>query len=353
MHVAILVPSLHGGGAEFVASQWAYYLRTGGDKVTVLTTHAPDAEDSEHLPGAWFGARLRHLRKILQREPFDTVLAMAPHWNLLAILATIGLKRSPRILISGRTMEAESRRMGKNKKIEILLAKILYRRADGFIAISHPAAAEAQAMFSISNDKIWVVPNPASAKIKRQSLTVLAPREQHGDSGGLDLVVPARLVAGKRPRLAFEIAVECARISGRTVNLHFFGSGVEEAPMRDIPHLDDVKLLFHGWVEDWYLEAPRPAVVLLPSRIEGFANVLVEAAYAGLPSVASSRAFGVADAMVPGMTGILTLSSSVQDFAHAVIQAEQLEPTAASEWLKRFSLESSGSKLKQAIVGNS
>ena len=39
--VAIVIPELTGGGAEFVALQWANYLHTAGHDVTVITTHGP------------------------------------------------------------------------------------------------------------------------------------------------------------------------------------------------------------------------------------------------------------------------------------------------------------------------
>lgn len=352
MRIALIVPSLHGGGAEFVASQWASYLRAQGDTVTVLATHSQSDDDCEIIIGASFGARLRHLRMRLQQDSFDAILSLAPHWNLLAVMGAMGLKPKPRVLISGRTMEAESLRMGKNKKAEIILAKRLYRLADGFIAISHSTAAEAQAMFGVQNEKIWVIPNPATAKVDQESTVGRRAGIAGGASETLDIVVPGRLVPGKRPWLAINVAVECARTTGRRVCVHFFGRGIEQDLVEHFSH-DRVDLVFHGWVDRWFDEAPKPSIVLLASRIEGFANVLVEAASVGLPSVASSRALGVADAIIPGVTGVLTLTDSVSAFARAVIEAEGLPPMDVDRWLAQFSLESSGSKLRQALVAGS
>ncbi len=106
---------------------------------------------------------------------------------------------------------------------------------------------------------------------------------------------------------------------------------------------------FRGWVTAWFDEAAADAVVLLPSVAEGFANVLVEAAAAGIPSVTSSRALGVADAIVPEVTGIFAMDSRPESFAAAVDRARQLTPVDAGAWFSRFAPEHSGTKLLEVI----
>lgn len=347
MRIAILVPSLHGGGAEFVAVQWAGYLGGEGDDVTVLTTHAPENPRSVHIRGRWFGERVLSLRRLLKQHQFDMVLAFAPHWNLLAVVSTLGLRGRPSVCISGRTIEIEAVRAGNQKRIEIALAKFWYRRADGFIAISHATAAEAQARFGIPVSRIWVVPNPALAKLGEFDG---APPAALTSNSTLEIAVPGRLTPSKRPHLALSVAQRCAELSRRPVRVHFFGSGSEEESVRRaVPQ--DIEAVFHGWVEQWFEEVPLGAVVLLPSRLEGFANVLVESAARGFPSVASSRALGVSDAILPGITGTLALTDSVDDLADAVLEAEAIRPgSAANAWFKRFTPEESGSRLRRALI---
>ena len=41
LRVGLVIPSLAGGGAEFVALQWASYLAREGHRPTVITTHDP------------------------------------------------------------------------------------------------------------------------------------------------------------------------------------------------------------------------------------------------------------------------------------------------------------------------
>lgn len=80
--------------------------------------------------------------------------------------------------------------------------------------------------------------------------------------------------------------------------------------------------------------------MLLPSTCEGFGNVLVEAAAASIPSVAMSTALGVADALVPGVTGELVYLDSPTAIADAVQRAAH-HRVDASDWLERFSVDNS------------
>ncbi|QNN63718.1 glycosyltransferase family 4 protein [Leucobacter denitrificans] len=325
-------------------------MRDKGDEVTFFTTHANANSQSEHVPGRWFGERVLSLRSQVKKSKFDTILALGPYWNLLAIISTRLLRHPPAVVISGRTMERAARRVRNNKWIEIFLAKFWYRRADGYIAISHPTAAEAEAMFGINADRMWVIPNPAIAKI-----TSTLPRSSSQTSAisadvTLEIAVPGRLTSSKRPSLAVAVAQHCREITGRETRVHFFGSGKAEASLRASTS-PGIEIVFHGWIERWFEVAPTNAIVLVTSQLEGFANVLVESAAAGFPSVASSRALGVCDAIIPGLTGQLAVSDSIEDYSRAVLAAEAIKPDERIlPWLHRFSAESSGMLLREALV---
>lgn len=349
LRIAILIPSLHGGGAEFVAVEWGKYLKSRGNQVVFFTTHdfKSPSELHERLVGSWFGARVLALKRILKEREFDVLLSLAPHWNLLSLLGTFGFRKRPAVIISGRTIEIEARRAGNNKRIELILARLFYRRADAFVAISHATAAEAQAEFKIPTKRIWIVPNPALGKF--QSRDIDAHEREECSEPTLNIAVPGRLTPSKRPELAIEVALRCSEISGRPVRLHFFGTGSEEARARAAAP-DDLQVTFHGWVENWFNIPPEQTIVLLPSRLEGFANVLVEATAAGFPTVATSRALGVSDAIIPEITGCLSISDSVDDFAAAVLAADGLNPPSeVKQWLHRFTPESSGIALMSVI----
>jgi len=355
LRVGILLPSLSGGGAEFVAVQWAEHLARTGHQPTLLTTHDPDAAHPDvpvvALTATSFPARVRALRSHVAGARYDVLMGLMPHWNLLVLLATRGLADAPATVISGRNVEAPLRKVqGLSYKLELGLAHTLYRRADAYVAISHPVAAEAGGTYGLDPDRVWVVPNPATGKDPARAA---AGRASAGslltNHASVTLTVPARLVPQKRPVLAVETAALLRDRDGLDAKVDFFGKGPLEGEVRSAAARLGVPVTFRGWVTSWFDEAEPDAVVLLTSSAEGFANVLVEAAAAGIPSVASSRALGSADAIVPHVTGEFAIGAEPADYADAVLLARGLAPVSEPAWLERFSPAESGAALVHVL----
>jgi glycosyltransferase involved in cell wall biosynthesis len=348
LKIGILVPGTSGGGAEFVALQWAEYLGAEGNEVVLLTLSSEPSSPlyaNVVLAGKGAAGRLRSLRNFVTNEGPDVLLSLMPYFNILALIA---VKSSPSCsvatVISGRNMDYPFRSLFgvKFRAIE-MLARCLYRRADGFVAISHPVAAEAIVRYKVASTRVFVVPNPAMGKVANQVPALLTKSKQ---SDCINLVVPARLVAQKRPILAIDVAVEL-RKHGFEVAVTYFGAGPLQNDVRRAAESAGVRVDFAGWVDNWFNQCPVDAVVLLPSITEGFGNVLVEAAASGLKSVASSRCLGAADAIVPGITGVLTMGDSAVAYADGVREARQIDVSreCVDNWLRRFSVVRSGELL--------
>ncbi|WP_081620171.1 glycosyltransferase [Arthrobacter sp. 162MFSha1.1] len=370
LKICIVVPSLSGGGAEFVAREWAAWLVSQGDAVTVALTHPkktdirPVGADIVNLGGDGPLAHVQAIRRLVRCNRFDAVIGLLPYFNLLAVLAGIGRigKRRPKVFISGRNVEVPFPHVhGKSFRLTRAISKILYPLADGYIAISHPVAAEAGALYGIKSNKMRVVPNPATAKVQAWQKAADTAGSKLGqgvheqvEGGVLNLIVPARLADQKRPL----VAVEAARLLSNSpysfskVVLHFFGDGPLRAEVERGALDAGVEARFHGWVEEWFAAAPTSGVVLLTSLAEGFGNVLVEAAAIGLPSVVSSRCLGSADAVVPGITGEFAAGDAPRDYAEAISKAAGLPLDQASlgSWLERFSPETSGKSLRDYLA---
>jgi glycosyltransferase involved in cell wall biosynthesis len=355
MRVLIAIPSLSGGGAEFVAEQWARHLVHEGDDVTVYLTHpesadtAPDGVSLVKARPGHFVMQARDLERHLKDNPTDVVLGLMTYSNLLSIVATrlLGGNR-PRVIISERTL-AHAPQTGRRVSIKSkrLLAQRLYRYADLFVAISHPVGAESIAEYRLSPERVLVVPNPSYAKAKARHSR---RNVQTFDANCLDIIVPARLVAVKRPLIAVDVAASVSAAFPGDVRLHFFGVGPLHDEIVSRARQANVDVVMHGWIHNWFEHCPAGSVVLVTSIVEGFSNVLVEAAATGLRSVAASRCLGVADAVVPGITGELTSGNSAEDYAAAILAMSREPVRDVESWLERFSLENSGRILRDAFL---
>jgi glycosyltransferase involved in cell wall biosynthesis len=164
----------------------------------------------------------------------------------------------------------------------------------------------------------------------------------------LHLVLPCRLVQQKDPLLLPEVARSLAR-RGHDVAITVFGAGPLEQELADACGRAGVPLHMEGWHEDWFRRCPPCSVVCLPSHVEGFGNVLVEAAAMNVPAVAMSAALGVADAMIPGVTGFLCSTRDPEEFADLVERAIKLPPWDVDGWLARFGPEESTNILERLL----
>jgi glycosyltransferase involved in cell wall biosynthesis len=358
VHVGLVIHSLAGGGGETVARRWIGEMLDLGHEVTVFRFDA--ARDDETPTGAaavvaprWARARRGLLLpvwlrvRVRQSRP-DVLLSLPLFSNVVALLAFPSRRRPMPLVVSEHTIERAvglARREGTGRVQRAfrsavgLIARRVYRNADALIAVSHPVAADAIATYGLSGGDVFVVPNPAATDSH-------APVYSTPDR--IRLAYVGRMSAEKRPRLFLDVVAELRR-RGCEARGTMFGDGPLTADIQAAVVSRDLPVELAGWQADW-TSWPEPVdCLVLPSSIEGFGNVLVEAASVGIPSVASSRALAVADALVPGVTGELALLDTPASFADAVERAVSGRPDdgrfSLDGWLGRFSVGASTAAL--------
>lgn len=344
----LILPSLLGGGAEFVAQTWADELSQSGVEVEIVLTRARVDEPQSPLRVTVIAeagsGRLREtwaIVKLLKDRRGDAYVAMMTRANLQLLFAALVVPRHRSVIgISERNIPDDFRRSRARMIFKNAIIKLFYRRADLFIAISHAVAAYYRGLAGLDYRRVIVVPNPAVAKS--------GVRGGAGRTGPLVIVVPARLVEKKRGEIAVRVAASFPE--GERPEVHFFGDGPAQAALETCARESGVKAVFHGRVSMWFDDLPDGAVVLLPSIVEGFANVLVEAASRGVPSVAGSFALGCADAIVPGVTGYLVAVDSIDAYREAVRAAHSLRPLEVpAAWFDTFTSAHSATVLANAL----
>ena len=192
------------------------------------------------------------------------------------------------------------------------------RAAKALVVNSHTTQKQFDALIPLMRS---IVILPAVEKVQMPS------REAARATLGLDaarhvIVSIARLV----PRKGIDVALQAlAQLQAkRDVTYAIIGSGPDEERLMQIAKDCGVKVEWISNASDevkWSWLAASD-VFLLPGRaegrdIEGFGIVFLEAAQAGLPSVAG-RSGGASEAVVDGETGILVDPQDVQDITRAL-----------------------------------
>ncbi len=359
MHVAIVTPNLHGGGAEAIARQWIAELQSQGHSTTVYA-YAREQPEVELPRGVivhrmrrgggplrpalmprWLGSRIR-------RDSPDVVLSLMTFSNVIALCALrLGRRSTVPLMVSEHNVQSlQAVNVRRRNRVTIWLARRLYRYAAGALAVSHPVAAELVSAFGVPAHRIFVVPNP----VVRSSSSTPATAEPELPKA-LHLALVGRHAEQKRPHLFLEVLQDLAH-RGVEVRGSVIGDGPLRAAIEQHASQLGLEVAFLGWREPWWEAVSDVDCLVLTANAEGLANVLVEAAAAGIPSVASSRALGVADAIVPGITGELALGDSPEAYAGAVLRAAPLtlgSPIEIRAWLNRFSSAQSTATLIAAL----
>lgn len=350
LRVVVVTTSFKGGGAEFVAATWAGWLASQGHDVRIATTTIHDdgapPENVRHvaLRGRTTLGTIRSLRRALQ-QPADVVLALQTLPNLVALAATRGSNRPAMIASERNITTRENERIRPSDRIKRAIAMRWYRRADLTIAVSHSVAAELVSAYGIPGGRVVTVPNPAGHRAENRAANDGAAVAR---DDVLRLALPMRLVPQKRIGLAVEAAA-VLRERGIDARLLCFGTKAGMAALAAHAEAAGVPIESPGWVPDWAGATPAGSVALLPSYREGFGNVLVEAAQAGIPSVAISNAYGVADALVSGVSGQLAFTGTADAVADAILAARELDFSRVPDWTRRFSTDESGRLLTTAL----
>jgi glycosyltransferase involved in cell wall biosynthesis len=319
--IAFYIDSLKLGGAERVTLTWAGWCHEAGWLVAVMTRRGLEAdvypipagverlvEEAEpawlrRLGWAGFPWRVMRLRRRLRREGFQLAVGITTLPAVKLLLACRG---------SGIPCVVSERNYPPAKPPALpwrWLRRFTYPWAALHLVQTGATATWLRCQCGVREQLL--LPNPVVWPVPRCPPVVEPDR-------WLPQAVPMLLAAGtKAHQKGFDRLVRAfPPLARRCGGLRLVILGLAPTPyhgidqqawlrsLLDAPALQE-RLVMPGAVgniADWY---ERATVFALPSRYEGFPNVLLEAMAAGCPCVAADCPTGPADLIRPGVDGVL------------------------------------------------
>ena len=320
-HVAIVTSGLGAGGAERVIAQLAAHWVASGARVSILTFDRPEDPIFHPLDSAvevhrlalhadqssTIFQRLRtQMRRVLAVRRFyraakpDAVFAFLTKISLLTLAAKLG---------TGVPVVACERNNPERQDAHPLWNAVLQRLYGRAALIVCQTRGSMRCIPTRLHDKVVVIPNP------------ITPYDVTGVRSGCTLVAVGRLTHQK----GFDLLIAAfAAVADRHPDwvVEIWGEGPErpalEQQIRQAKLDQRIQLRGQSKRPGSWLETA--SAFILPSRYEGFPNVLGEAMAAGVPVIAARCDFGPDEIIEDGQTGLLAESENVDALAEAIDQ---------------------------------
>jgi glycosyltransferase involved in cell wall biosynthesis len=262
-------------------------------------------------------ALVRWIVLLVRLRP-DVLNVGTPKAGLLGTIAG-WLTRVPRRVYVMRGLRLEET-SGLQRRILWLAERLTILLATDVVCVSHSLRDEARALGLLPRNHAVVIGHGSSNGVnpdrwRFEDADPVATRAGWG-------VRPDELVVGFVGRIAFAKGVQdllgaLGELDGLPVRGLLVGPVEDEALRSAIAALGDRVVSRDGWTSDLDHVYAGIDVLCLPTRKEGFPNVVLEAALAGVPAI-TTTATGSRDSVVPGVTGWLVEPGDVRQLADAI-----------------------------------
>ncbi len=337
--IAIFIQSLSIGGAERMALNLVKGLVQHNIQVDLLLANRTGEFLSEvpaqvtiiDLKGKRVLFSLIPLVRYLQSHRPDLLYSIQTHTSLIAIWAA-RLARVPiPLVISTQTMLTESLAASPSirNRVIIILARWFFRSAEAAICISQGAAEDFIKITRMPPQKTHVIYNPVvSPGLELEARQSISHPWFSPDNLPVILAVGRLVVAKDYPTLLRAFSLMCRK---QPAHLLILGEGEErprlEALARQLGLTDNVQM--PGFVKNPYAYMRHARLLVLSSRWEGFANVLVEALACGTPVVSTDCRSGPREILEGGRFGRLVPVGDAEALSEAILETLQTTPDRA------------------------
>ena len=230
------------------------------------------------------------------------------------------------------------------------IARFFYPHADAIVAVSQGTADDLADVIRIDPRTVQCIYNPiVSDALHRQAESPIDHRWFTQSS------VPVVIAVGRlEPQKDFATLIRAfAQVVQTTpCRLLILGDGSERAMLSRLVaslNLDDL-VEMPGFAPNPHAYVARAAVLVLSSRFESLANVVIEAMAVGTPVVATNCPSGPAEALGGGRFGTLVTVGDADELADAMLAVLKSRPARVpASWLEQFSTKWSADRYLESL----
>lgn len=358
LKILFVIPTLTAGGAERVIINLVKGINKEIFDVHLAVLDNRNAVFLEDIPvDVIFHdlnvKRVRHgvlrLFRLIARLKPQVIFSTLSHLNLaLAIFKPFIRKKT--VLIARETIVLSyGINEYKFRAVWNFLFKVFYNNVDFLVCQSQDMQMDLVNNFRIKREKTKVINNPCDAigireKILSETIIQKIPLiNKHNDT--LNLVSVGRLVHQK----GFDLLLDAfSKLNNKNIKLTIIGDGPLREELEAIAkNLDiDERVSFLGFVKDPYKIIRDSDAFILPSRYEGFPNIVLEALACGTPVIATPAPGGIKEILSNRDECVISESISGVSLAEAIIfwingdkarvPLEASEPYSLSHIIKKY-----------------
>lgn len=340
-HVALLLPSLAGGGAERVMLNLVEGLAAQGCRIDLVLVSAV-GEYLAQVPAEVRVVDLARSRALqapgplaryLKKSQPDVLISALGHINLAALLARRLAGTRTRVIVTEH-LAVSARAEGFTDLAFRFLARKAYPQAEAIVAVSEGVADSFAAGAGLPRAAVRVILNPVLTEEYWRKMAESAAHPWFGPDEPPVILGVGRLAAQKDfPTLI--TAFEQLRTSV-DARLLILGEGPDRQELEN--RIRTAGLTEHvalpGFVTNPFSFMASSALFALSSVREGLPTVLIEALAAGVPVVATDCESGPREILQGGRLGRLVPVRDPTALAEAMLATlrKPLSPATAADW---------------------
>lgn len=353
--ICFFMPDFSGGGAEVVIVKLANHLVRSGVKtsIIVLDKKGPNlnqlsAEVELHTLNTESGKykwlfiipSIYKLVRLIKIKP-NAVFFSSVFFNNL-ILSVSSFLSPCRFNVIEHTLKQHQLNKVNTliKNTMMRISRFIYKRAKNVVCVSHSVESDLIKLFGLKNT--CVIYNPLFTKeilLKRSELPLQKTNSSVDSSK--KIIYVGRLIKSKQVDILL-FAIAKIKPSNRRFRLYIYGEGPELSNLSEIIkkyELDDVVSFmgFEGNIEKIYENCE---LLVLPSKYEGFGNVIAEAHSFCIPTIACRGSGGPEEIIIDSSLGAI-VNANATVISEEIIQ-QLMKPIKSELFLKsslRFTLD--------------